>query len=122
MVKFMLKKVTPIVFCFLLFACSKNATVQIPESVLPVEKMAAVMVDVHLMEAATNLNVRNSESVGGGGSIPLFIDIFKKHNITKEQYNKSYDFYTQNPEHLNKVYELILVELSKMQAQVSSEK
>jgi len=46
----------------------------------------------------------------------------KKNNITKKQYDDSYNFYTQHPALLNEVYDLVLNDLSKMQAEVTNKK
>ena len=118
----MLKKIFTIVFCILFFACSKNKQVIIPATVLPVEKMAAVMVDIHLTEAAMNLNTMNPENASVGGNTISSIDALKKNNITKEQYDASFLFYSQNPALFTEIYQLVLNDLSKMQAQVTNEK
>lgn len=112
--KNMYKRFLLVLFSTLLFSCSGSDKVVIPNDVLQVEKMAEVMVDIHLMEAAMNINAANTDKF----NTSLRIDIFKKHNITKEQYDKSYDFYTKNPEQLGEVYQMVLNSLSRLQAEV----
>lgn len=82
--------------------------------------MAEVLVDMHLMEATLNLNAGSTDK--NGKEEKLKIDIYKKHNITTEQYRDSYRYYTENPESLTEVYDIVLNELSKLQAAVSNSK
>ena len=103
-------------------ACANEDSVIIPDTVLPKEKMTAVLVDIHLIEATMNLNVMSSESASIPGSSTLSIDVLKKHQITKKQYDESFIFYTQHPDLLNEIYQEVINELSRLQAKVANEK
>ncbi len=100
---------------FLLVACSSDEATRIPDSVLSKEKMAEVLVDVHLLEAALATG-----SVGENGVSPT--DLLKRHHVTKKQYDESFYFYSQNPLLLGEIYQLVLNELSKMQGQAMNKK
>ncbi len=102
------------------FGCSGDAEISIPENVLPKEKMAAVMLDIHLTEASMNLSL-NPQTININHS-DIKVDILKKHQLEKKQFDESFAFYTQNPALLNEVYQIVLDDLSKMQAQVMNEK
>lgn len=108
-------------FSIFLFACTDSDTIAVPDSVLAKEKMADVMTDIHLLEATLNLHVGSTDKLGPDGK-PINVNIYKKHQITKEQFDESYKFYTENPELLAEVYQLVLNKLSRMQAEVSSGK
>lgn len=116
----MIKKAFLILVSFFFWGCVDGYEVIIPDSILPREKMAGVILDIHLIEATLNLNAGNvnKDTIEG----KLRIDIFKKHNITKEQYQESYIFYTENPDALREVYDIVLTELSKLQASVGNSK
>ena len=116
----MKKAVYLFVFIFLV-ACSEEESVEIPSTILPKEKMAAVLVDIHLIEATMNLNVMSIENAGAPANAAVSIDVLKKHNITKSQYDTSFLFYTQHPDMLSKIYENVIIELSKLQARVSND-
>lgn len=116
-----MQKITLIIACLLFFACSGEKTVSIPENILPQEKMAEVMLDVHLLEATMNLNSTSADKITPGNPSPSF-DVLKKNNISKKLYDESFDFYTQHPELLIEVYQSVLNELSKMQAEVTNKK
>lgn len=107
--------------CMLLAACSDPEHVDIPKDVLPKEKMAEVMVDVHLLEATVNLTVTATDKAAFNEKGDQ-IDVYKKHNTTRQQYEESYAFYTRHPDLLGEIYQEVLNELSKMQAEVMNGK
>ena len=103
-----------IYFSLFLFSCGSPAKKQvvIPSDVLPKEKMAAVVADIHIAEAETSMKPLPDSTSRGKLS---FQKIFDKNQITKAQYDTSMAFYIDHPELLNEVYEIVLNELSKMQ-------
>lgn len=116
----MFKKILLINITFLLFACSgENDSINIPDNILSKEKMAKVMMDIHLLEASMNTNSYSPQknAITGGISI-INEDVFKNNQITKVQYDESFQFYTNHPQLLSEVYQLVLNDLSKMQAEV----
>ncbi|NBX87236.1 MAG: DUF4296 domain-containing protein [Bacteroidetes bacterium] len=52
---------------------------------------------------------------------PITIGILylKKNNITKKQFDESFRFYSLHPKMLSEVYQIVLNNLSKMQAEVN---
>lgn len=101
-------------YIVLVISCGQEEKyVVIPSDVLPKEKMAEVLTDIHLAEAKVNLKTLPDSASTEKLS---FQKKFEKHKITKEQYEKSISFYIDHPELLNEVYEKVLNELSKMQA------
>ena len=117
----MIRKITLIFACILLFACSEEKKADIPSTVISKQKMAEVMIDIHLLEATMNLNNYNIDRITNGNSSILY-DVFKKHKITKKEYRESFNYYSQHPEILTEVYQLVLDNLSKMQAEVMNRK
>ncbi len=101
----------------LLFSCGGDEEqVTIPADVLPKEKMAMVITDVHLAEAEADLKtLPDSSSTGKIG----FEKIYEKNQISKAQYDTSLSFYVDHPELLNEVYEIVLNELSKRQGEAA---
>lgn len=116
----------------LLFAACGNEpeALQKPDDLIPEEKMVNVLADVHLLEAALTLRqpslrqpmiMRADPSIvqapAGGGKSLQYYDIFKKHELTREQYEKAMLWYTSHPEELNLIYDKVLVELTRRQAE-----
>ena len=110
-----------LLFTIFIVSCSQNKTVSIPDSVLPKEKMAEVMVDIHLLEASLNINTFSRDKASKGAVAPS-TDVLKKNHITKKQYDESFQFYSSNPQLLSEIYLIVLNDLSKMQAQVMHSK
>lgn len=109
-------------FIIILSACSSNdKQVKIPENILSKGEMAAVMVDIHLLEASLNISSYGRDQVVMNNINPNS-DILKKNNITKEKFEESFVFYSENPVLFSEVYQLVLNELSKMQAEEMSKK
>ena len=103
-------KYTYIVFFALCFvACNNKEKENIPTGILSKEKMVAVITDLHIAEAAINLNLLTADSL---------YNIYEKNKITKAQYDSSFKYYTMNPDLLLKIYDEVLNEISKKQAEV----
>ncbi len=117
-----MKKLIPIFIIIILSACSSiEDRVNIPNSILSEEKMAEVLVDVHLLEASLNISTYSRDQVVMNNINPNS-NILKKNNITKKLYDESFEFYSKNPLLLTEVYQLVLNNLSKMQAEVMTKK
>src|SRR3954469_20553315 len=111
-----MKRLLPILLFSALFSCTpiEDKRVPIPSDVLPEEKMAQVMVDIHLLEAALSAGTFGKDNITLKNIRPT-TDILKKNGVTKQQYDQSFDFYSRNPKLLGEVYNLVLNDLSKMQ-------
>lgn len=113
-----------------------------PEDLIPEEKMVQVLVDVHLLEAA--LSIRTPQATHTRGPItmehfqdtslpnfsadpntkdplPLY-DIFKKHGVTKKQYESSMKWYCSEPDKLSLLYDEVITELTTRQLKQKSGK
>lgn len=103
----------------LLFSCGgKKEQTSVPSNILPKEKMAQVITDIHLSEAEMGMHALPDSTKKGPVS---FENIFKKDSITKQQYEESLAFYIDHPQLLDTVYTQVLNELSKMQGKASGQ-
>lgn len=101
-----------------LFACGSGTEhAPVPENILPKEKMVEIMVEVNLAEAALNLQYVSDNKVSNSKE---YEEVFKRKNISRVQYDESLEYYTQYPELLTAMYDEVLNELSKMQAEVAT--
>lgn len=112
-----MKKIIGYLLLIFLYSCEQdNKQVVIPDTILPKEKMADIVMQIHLAEAKANLNsppdVRLTSKVN-------LSEIIIKNNISEEQYDSSMTFYINHPVLLNEVYEITLNELSKKQSEES---
>lgn len=115
----MLKKIAPLFFCLLFLACSSPESLKIPSTVLSKEKMAALMLDIQLMEATMNTSIMKTEFLSAA---PPNTNILKKNGVSKKQYDESFEFYANHPELFAEIYQIVLNDLSKMQAEVMNKR
>ena len=109
-------------YFLLLLSCGspEEKPVVIPNDVLPKEKMAQIISDIHIAEAEASMGaLPDSASTARIAIGTSFQKIFEKNKITKAQYDTSLVFYIEHPELLDTIYGQVLNELSKMQAGTS---
>lgn len=113
----MKRAIVALLYCTVLISCGEAPKDVLPDNVLPAEKMVAVLIDIHLVEAHMSRNTFHPDKIAVESPAPN-IDVLKKNAITRQQYDESFNYYTQHPKQLVKIYELVLNDFSKMQAEV----
>lgn len=102
-----------------MISCSKNEEeAEIPSTILSEEKFTKLIVDFALAESTSNINVKNlpADKMDSLYNFDPLID----NNVSKSQYDSTIAFYSKHPGLYKKVYENVLVELSKMQVKKDS--
>lgn len=102
---------------FIFFASCSGNDIQIPENVLPKEKMVQILTDVQITEAAMLLQ-SNKGNISKTRIPDYYQFIFKKHQITEKQFRESFTFYIGQVELMDNMYEEVINEISKRQAEV----
>ena len=80
---------------------------QAPEGLIPMDKMGHILTEIHLAEARVNkLGLRSNDSSR------LVYDalekrIFQKYKIDTAAYNRSYVYYSSNPEKMVELYKQV---------------
>lgn len=116
------------------FSCGKKQDVRAdkPQDLIPQPKMVQVLSDVHILEATLHViapGYANARPVNLPGikdpsispappvkdSMPYY-NIFRKYDVTRDQFKSSMKWYCSNPEELNSLYDEVIVELTKRQA------
>jgi len=100
-----------LILCPLLamLACSEDE--KRPDDLIPEDKMAQILADIHIAEArVTNLQLRSLDS-----SVTVYEElqqkIWKKYKVDTLLYRKSYSFYTSHPAYLAEIYEQVEKEI-----------
>jgi len=94
-----------------LFACNEP-TEQVPADVLSRDRFQQVMLEAELIEARMNHEL----IVAHHSTIPsehYYSEMFAAQNTTKEEFKRSFDYWTSRPEEMKAIYEAILIELSR---------
>ena len=85
---------------------------------LPKEKMIQVLKDMHIAEADAYLKKYKKDTL----QIVLdkqYLFILKRHEVSVQEFNKSFDYLLQNKNELDDVYEKVIDELSKLEGEVA---
>lgn len=114
-----MKKALPLLFLLFtgLAACNSGTTENgksdtPPADLIPREAMVKLLKDVHLLEAT--LAARKT-AVGITDPVGDF-DVFKKNNVTREQYERSIGWYSKHLEEFKEIYNTVFDELKQEQA------
>ena len=99
-----------VAFCFGFSACKKK----MPNDVLSKGEMEDVLVDYHMAKAMGE-NLPYSEQY----KQTLYVDyVFKKHDITKEAFNSSLEWYSRHTEDFVKIYEKVNKRLNSQRDEI----
>jgi Domain of unknown function (DUF4296) len=105
-------------FSVLLIAGCKPKFPAVPSDVIPINKMESILIDMHISDAVAEV-----KTMGDANERRLsqqyYLQIYKNHGITKDEFLKSYTFYENNPILLNRIYDDILGEMSKREAKIN---
>jgi len=106
-------------FIALLFAACSNevAKTEKPKPFIDEEKMAEVLIDLHLAEATLSPMMPNAYDSAALFTIKNMKGVLEKHQIVDSVFRKNFDYYITQPEKLAEIYDQVIQELSKQQAE-----
>ncbi len=106
-----------IFFCFLsLFSCESRKE-KAPEYVWSEERFTEVLTEFQLAEAIVRLGYhRSNDTLIPNDSI--YNALFRKMDISRIEFDSNYNYYLKDPKVLEKVYDQVLVNLSKRSAEM----
>jgi hypothetical protein len=107
-----------IFFTMVLLSCNSGEE-RIPGNILQKDKMVAVMTDVQIAEASI-LYQNSRGNIVENRAKDYYRYVFEKHRITEKQFRESFTYYTTRPELMDKLYEAVIIEISKRQAEQSN--
>lgn len=95
-------------------ACKKTSpTTTFLQPDLAEDKMIAVLLDIHLAEAA----VQTEKNAQKDSLLYLYYqDIYRIHNITQDDFERNLEAWFDNPEIADKLYEKVVESLNKSEA------
>ncbi len=86
----------------LFLSCNKTVVVNEPADLIDKEKMATVLANLAIAEASYNFVPTNDQFKSD--SITKF-NVFKQSNITRQQFQSSFDYYSKFPKQMKEIYE-----------------
>jgi hypothetical protein len=112
-----MKKWAFIILIAMLSASCDSILKSKPSGTLSEEKMTEVLVDIHLTEAT--LRIANDSIARKNDTADLrerFAEVFRKHDVTPDEFNSSLNYYLEHVEILQNIYNEVITRLSKMEA------
>jgi hypothetical protein len=111
-------------FCFsvslFLSSCKQEDQAKSPKDLISEDKMVSIMVDMHIVETASNLKVFPPDSAQQMYH-DYFESIYLTHGVTKSGFDSSLYYYATQTDQMNVIYDRILENLSEMESQVNSD-
>ena len=95
----------------LLLACATPKT-EIPTGILSETAFASILKEIHLAEAAFELNKSKGVINAKNSLATSYQSIYKKHNIDDSTFSKSLGYYAKHPEILEGIYSTVLEQLT----------
>ncbi len=108
--------------CIVILAISCSDKSNIPEGVLSPKKMQAVLTDILVVDVLNNDRILKDSAL----KLPVenasyFLKIFQLHNITRNEFNKSYNFYLKRPDLLKIITDSVSSDISRRNQNLSKE-
>ena len=104
-------KIILTILSILLLACSSPKT-ETPTGILSETEFANILKEVHLAEAAFELN-KSAELLNPKNHLAnSYQSIYNKYDIDASTFSKSLNYYAKHPEILEKIYSAVLEQLT----------
>lgn len=86
--------------------------------------MVDIIVDLEIYDAIINTESKKKDNkkVVDYKKFHLYNSILEKHNITKDQFNRSFEYYQHDLEYLDGIYADAITRLSKMKSEADKAK
>ena len=101
-----------IIFSTLLLSTSCKHT-ELPEGVIDTATLADFLTEMHLIDGYNNTVVRENRDSLTFQVEAAYDSLFRKYNITTEQYDSTMAYYARNPEDLDAVYRRVIIRLKR---------
>ena len=89
-----------------MFACS-NSDEKIPENILSETKFELLLKEIHLVEATFELHKTKGMGKAKNELANSYQNIYSEYAISEEDFKTSLEYYSVNPEKLEKIYDKV---------------
>jgi competence protein ComGC len=104
-------KIIILILSVLLLACTAPK-IEMPTGILSEKVCASILKEIHLEEAAFELNKSKGVINAKNSLATSYQSIYKKHNIDDSTFSKSLEYYAKHPEIFEKIYSTVLEQLT----------
>ena len=118
-----MKLITSILSILLVFGCTQKVETVFdpPEKLISKDQMVNIVVDLLILDAILVKKQKKKSKDLDFSKYYLHNSILEKYNITREEFEASFNYYAQNLNVMDDVYAEAITKLSKMQSKTESE-
>lgn len=91
------------------------------KGVISESKMADVLRDIHMTDGVLNTYRYNLNRYVNVDSVYLYKSVFQKNKITRDEFIKSLQFYAKYPKRMDRIYTMVVDDLSTYQQEKKEE-
>ena len=113
-------KIILTILSILLLACSSPKT-EIPTEILSETEFTNILKEVHLAEAAFELNKREEILNPRNNLANSYQSIYNKYDIDGSTFSNSLNYYAKHPEILEKIYSTVLEQLTNERSNLNQQ-
>ena len=103
-------------FIILALACHQPEERITKTDIIPKENLVPILVEIHLADALLQLSIVR-QNFPGRDSLSNYQDILQKYGYSKKTFDKTIEFYENDPDELNDLYEEVISELTQLQSE-----
>lgn len=89
------------------------------DNIIPRDSMVQIITEIHLADAVLN-NAQNNGYIEPDSTPKYYSEILKKHNITKEKFDRSIKHYVDQLEEFDNMYDEVIAKLNLKQIEIES--
>jgi len=110
-----------LLFALFFITCADQKD-ELPQNLIERENFKKILMDFHLANAAEQSNKILKDSTIYKFAKSYYPFIYQSNNVTENQLSETLDYYFKHPKKLDKIYEEIIEELTKLEAELKKEK
>jgi hypothetical protein len=105
-----------IISIILFFSCGNKNTQKVapPADIIPAEQMKEIILDVLYVEGAVGVSEQKFHNTKNM-TLHYYAYVFKRHNITSEQFLANYNYYAGDIDQMEKIMTEVISDLSEKQ-------
>lgn len=105
-----------ILVAFLQACQTKPEKVLPPANIIQKEQMIQILADMHIEEAESHLG-RIPRAVQDSMALMGYYEVLEKHQLTREEYEESFDWYAYRPEVMQTLYDDVIARVQEKESE-----
>ena len=103
------------------YKSQKPPAVVKPSNLYSKEEMVKLITDVQLLEAAVNLKNAENQNLNKKDTL-VYSDLFRKYRTSYSEFQENFNYYASQPEVLGSIYDEVISELTRREAELNKKK